>query len=266
MDVAAFSSDIDELVNAFIKIEGVELSQIKELWRSRSFSFIHEARPNHVDPAFFMQALYSCALGHIEEDVSWSEKLGGLYVLYILYETQLCNPPFKIYLSKDDLENIYSLVKEAKKKGTLIALRVVQRMMVKNSFLFGSVTTNQKRMKDAVDKLSSKSAERLQLARRRFLTGFPAHQHFEGDLVRELGLNELAMLNEEYRMVKQRLYNGATQNAEDCPNELIAHGEILGDELKEDAIAWMEYRNSFSQNKGDEDGFGMELEQTLEEE
>lgn len=294
MDISAFSSDIDELVEAFTEIRGVELSQIKELWKSRSFTFIHEAKPNHVDPAFFMQALYSCALGFLEGDMPWLKKLGGLYVLYILYETQLFTPPFKIYLSTDDLENIYSLVKEAKAKGPLTALRVVNKMIMKDSFLYGSVTTNQKKMREAIDTLSSKAAERVQLARKRLFASSAAKQHFEGNLVKELGLDELVMLNEEYTMVKQRMYTGAAQGTEDSFRDL---GPVLGSELKKDANSWMERRKRFYQkeghgnghengnemevggkkgqkkgfemeeegNEGPEDGFEMELERTLEE-
>lgn len=69
--------------------------------------------------------------------------------------------------SADDLENIYSLVKEAKAKGPLTALRVVNKMIMKDFFLYGSVTTNQKKMREAIDTLSSKAAERVQLARKR---------------------------------------------------------------------------------------------------
>lgn len=266
MDIAPFESDIRELIQAFVEIGGLELSQMKELWRLRSFSFIHEARPNHVDAAFFMQALYSCALSHIIEDLSFSEKLGGLYVLYILYETQLFTPPFKIYLSKDDLQNIYSLVKEAKLKGPLMALKVVHKMMASCFFLFGFVSTNQQKITEASDKLSNKSAARLQLARKRLLSSASAKQHFEGDLIKELGLEALAMLTEEYAMVKQRLYSGANQSLENSADDLVQHGALLGDELKRDAHQWMEHRKSFYRGKGAEDGFELELERTLEDE
>lgn len=39
-----------------------------------------------------------CA-GYVKSDNSFSWKLGGLFVLYCLYETQLFNPRFLIYLS-----------------------------------------------------------------------------------------------------------------------------------------------------------------------
>jgi hypothetical protein len=45
------------------KVEGRELSHMKELWQARRFSFIHEACPKDVTQDFFMQALYSSALG-----------------------------------------------------------------------------------------------------------------------------------------------------------------------------------------------------------
>ena len=47
-----------------LQIGGVELSQMKKLWQDRLFSFIHEAKPTNIDPGFFMQAMYSYALGN----------------------------------------------------------------------------------------------------------------------------------------------------------------------------------------------------------
>eukprot|EP00250_Pteridium_aquilinum_P035746 c9885_g1_i1 orf=174-1139(+) len=248
MDIAAFTSDVDELVEAFVQIGGLELSQMKELWRSRCFTFIHEAKPTQVNAAFFMQALYSSALDFLEGNLPWSKKLGGLYVLYILYETQLSIPPFKIYLSTDNLENIYSLVKQAKANGPLTALRVVNRMMVRDFFLYGSVSISGKKMRDTFRELSSKATEHLQHARKRLFENSSAKQHFEGNLIKDLGLDGLALLNQEYAMVKQRVYKGAASTEEDFDNL----GSILGDELKKDVNSWMDDRKRFFGKQGQE--------------
>lgn len=45
-----------------VQMEAMRLDQLKDLWKSRSFSFIHEARPKDTTQAFFMQSLYSSAL------------------------------------------------------------------------------------------------------------------------------------------------------------------------------------------------------------
>lgn len=106
---------------------------MKRIWLSRKFSYIYEASPSS-NLAFFMQSLYShsigsvlfyysyvyyksvCSLlcllfpctkitliysyaGYLISNASLSHRLGGLFCLYCLYETQPFKPPFKIYLS-----------------------------------------------------------------------------------------------------------------------------------------------------------------------
>lgn len=98
MDVT-LKLDIDELVDEFTQIEATTLAEMKVIWRGRKFSFIHEARPTDKDSAFFMQTLYDRAISHMVGGDSFSRRLAGLYALYCLYETQLFDRPFKIYLS-----------------------------------------------------------------------------------------------------------------------------------------------------------------------
>ncbi|KAI5057674.1 hypothetical protein GOP47_0027689 [Adiantum capillus-veneris] len=242
MDLSAFTADINELVSAFVEMGGQELSQMKELWRSRSFSFIHEAKPSHASQGFFMQTLYCCALDFMGRNSEWSRKLGGLYVLYILYETQFSVPPYKIYLSTDDLENLQLLVKEAKTKDSLTALRVVNRMMVRDFFLYGSVTISGKKMRETYDEYSSKAAENVKKARKRILSHSYAKEHFEGNLIKDLGLDGLALLNEEYAMAKQQVLKGVSLTTQE---DLGSLGTLLGEELRNEVKTWMEKRKRF---------------------
>jgi hypothetical protein len=62
----------------------------------------------------------------------------------------------------DDLENIYSLVREAKIKGPLTIIRIVNKMMVGDFFLYGLVSTNLKRkMKEAICKLPNELSDHI---------------------------------------------------------------------------------------------------------
>eukprot|EP00249_Psilotum_nudum_P019138 c27113_g1_i3 orf=243-962(+) len=239
MDLTPFSHDIDGLIEAFVKIEGTELSQMKELWQV-----------------------------HMVTELPLSEKLGGLYVLYTLYETQQIKPPFNIYLSTEDLEALYSLVVQAKAEKIAVALKVVQTMMCKNMFLFGSVAVNQKKIAEAVDKLAIQAADRLRFARRRLLSNLPVQQHLTGNLVTELGLNELAMLNEEYAIAKQRVFNKATpeNGMKDAAIPMVQDEINLGEELKKDIQAWINHRESLYEKEDEgEASFAMELTELLEE-
>ncbi|BFI25290.1 snRNA-activating protein complex subunit 1 [Marchantia polymorpha subsp. ruderalis] len=205
MDFSASALDIEELVAAFAEMEGTELDQMKELWRSRNFSFIHEARPKDIIPSFYAQALFSSALSHVvAEDASLSWKLGGLYVLYILHETQALEERYKIYLALEELEALISLVRLIKQRRLAVAFKVVQRMFDEQMFLFGSVSANQKRIASCMDKVAHQAALSVQQARSRLLANVPAREHVEGQLVQDLELDALAPLTSDYAAARNR--------------------------------------------------------------
>ncbi|KAL3685769.1 hypothetical protein R1sor_003791 [Riccia sorocarpa] len=180
MDFRASALDIEQLVASFAAAEGTELEQMKDLWRSRNFSFIWEARPKDVTPAFYAQALYSCALSHmVAEEAPFPANLAGLYVLYILYETQDKEDSYKIYLSLEELESLISLVRKFKLKYNLVAFKVVKRMFAEQMFLFGSVSANQKRIASCMARVAHQATVSVQQARTRLLSNIPVREHVE---------------------------------------------------------------------------------------
>ncbi|KAL9326187.1 hypothetical protein ACSQ67_006832 [Phaseolus vulgaris] len=98
IDIDYFKLDIDELIGEFTQDESTTLADMKRIWFSRKFSYIYEACPS-TNLAFFMQSLYAQCIGYIVGTASLSQRLGGFYCLYCLYETQPFNPSFKVYLS-----------------------------------------------------------------------------------------------------------------------------------------------------------------------
>ncbi|KAI9080625.1 hypothetical protein K1719_037382 [Acacia pycnantha] len=85
-------------------------ASMKTLWLSKKFSYIYEASPSS-NLTFIMQSLYSHSMGYMVGTASFLHRLGGLYCLYCLYETQPFKPPFKVYQSLEasndvDVQNI----------------------------------------------------------------------------------------------------------------------------------------------------------------
>ncbi|KAB1669963.1 hypothetical protein ES319_1Z211400v1 [Gossypium barbadense] len=115
---------------------------MKRIWLSMKFSYIYEASPS-TNLAFFMQSLYAHTISHMVNVDSLTCRLGGLYCLYCLYETQPFKPPFKIYLSLREMEKLKTLVAEAKEMGIKVVPALVKRMMETNMFLFGFVDLNE---------------------------------------------------------------------------------------------------------------------------
>lgn len=209
MDLSAASRDIHELISAFAQHDAMSLPELKDLWKSRGFSFIHEACPKDTTQAFFMQSLYSSALGHIKTpDASLSWKLGALFVLYCLYETQHIEPYYLIYLSLEDLEKLHGLVKELRRIEHAEGLKVVRTMLRKEAFLFGCVSVDQKSIADACEKLTNQAAARLKHARFRLLANVPLQEHVYGGLTGEVSLDSVMAVVGEYAAAKKRVFTG----------------------------------------------------------
>lgn len=240
MDFTAPAQDIEELIAAFAEMQGTELAQMKELWRARNFSFIHEAKPKDVIPSFYAQGLFSSALIHVVGGESLSWKVGALYVLYTLHGTQLQETNCRVYLSLEELEALLSLVKEIKKKRLKTALAVLRKMFAESMFLFGSVSANQKRIATTVARLVKQAKNRVHQARYRLLTDVPMERHLSGHLGGELRLQELAQLTEEYAAAKQR---ALSENLEEVGDLSVVSGEegaqpTLVADLMNDANSW----------------------------
>eukprot|EP01018_Ginkgo_biloba_P033397 Gb_29095 [translate_table: standard] len=170
MDMTPFKLDIDELVDEFTELKATTLAEMKEVWRARKFSFIHEARPTDKNSAFFMQTLYDRAISHMVGGGSFSKRLAGLYALYCLHETQLFNRPFKIYLSLKDLEKLNILVVDAKHNGVGVAVAVVKKMLAKNMFLFGFVEVDEESISKTVNAMEKQQHAHLRVASEKYLT------------------------------------------------------------------------------------------------
>ncbi|KAL2653775.1 hypothetical protein R1flu_021903 [Riccia fluitans] len=234
MDFRASALDIEELVTAFAVAEGTELEQMKDLWRIRNFSFIWEARPKDVTAAFYAQALFSCALSHmVAEEVSICWNLGGLYVLYILYETQDKEDSYKIYLSLEELESLVNLVRKIKLKGNLVAFKVVKRMFAEQMFLFGSVSANQKRIASCMAKVAHQAALSVQQARSRLLSHVPVREHLEGQLVKDLKLDELTQLRNEYAVTKRQALCLSGNSSESRGDTFDDDSNVVSEVVKE---------------------------------
>lgn len=234
MDLSAATRDVHELVASFAEQDAMSLYQLKELWKSRGFSFIHEACPKDTTQAFFMQSLYSSALGHVksvENTLSW--KIGGLFVLYCLYETQYVEPYYLIYLSLEDLENLHGLVKELQRIEHREGLKVVRTMLRKEAFLFGCVSVDQKSIADACEKLANQAAARLKHARFRLLANVPLQEHVYGSLRQEFSLEAVMDLVRDYGAAKKHVFSGL--GVLEMPEDT---GLGFADQLKEVADGW----------------------------
>lgn len=278
MDMSSFKLDIDELINEFTESKSVTLDDMKRVWLSRKFSYIYEARPSS-NLAFFMQSLYSHSISYMSDTASISHRLGGLYCLYCLYETQPCKPPFKIYLSLGDLKKLKDLAANAKEKGVEVAPALIKRMLDRKIFLFGFVDINESSVRERVNDLADLQNARIQVAYNKLLANSRIEHFLHMDMGMEFDLKGLNKISTEYANARKLAIEEASKVV-DVQNikHISEDKKLIGDVVNKTAENWNAQKEVFYQktglnqrpaeehrqdNEDDGDDFDLELEHLL---
>ncbi|CAI0414640.1 unnamed protein product [Linum tenue] len=248
LNLSPFKLDIDELINEFVEHQSTSFPDWKKIWGLRKFSYIYEAAPTtHL--GFFMQSLYAHTIGHMNDSASFPRKLGGLYCLYCLYETQPFKPPFKIYLSLGELKTLKNLVAEAKGNTVKAAPALMQRMLEKDVFLFGFLDLEE--AAKTVEKLAEQDNEIVKCAAKKLFKDTRMEHFLHLDMGRELGLEELKKLSTEYAESKQRAIEEARKvvNVQDVEH-LANAKELVGDKVEKAVESWDAQKDEFYHKTG----------------
>ncbi|CAA0809909.1 Small nuclear RNA activating complex (SNAPc)-subunit SNAP43 protein [Striga hermonthica] len=262
MDLKPFKLDIDELIQEFAESESTTLSDFKKIWLSRKFSFIFEARPS-TNQGFFMQSLYAHSIGHMISAGSLSTRLGGLYCLYCLYETQPFKPPSKIYLSLGELRHLRTLALEAKTRGVTMVSTLLKCMLERNMFLFGFVGVNEDSATKRVNELTDIQNARVQTAYRKLFADSRLGHFIHMDLGTELDVNLLKEKSSDYALAKEIAIKEAGQVI-DVENikHIVENKKVIGEVVEKAATDW----NSEKEMLYERTGLSVALSQDNEEE
>ncbi|KAK8965388.1 hypothetical protein KSP40_PGU010279 [Platanthera guangdongensis] len=273
MDLTTFKLDIDELLDDFTLGSSTTLSDMKRVWIAKKFSYIYEAKPRS-NSALFMQAMFSHSIGHMCS-TSLYQRLGGLYCLYCLYETQPYKPRIKIYLSLGELKRLKILVIDAKENGIQVVPALVKRMLTKNMLLFGSSDTFSDSAKERVHAATKLQERALQIAYEKLLSNTEIEDYVHMNLGVELGLESLRKMSTEYATAKEVAINEASNyvSVEDI-RHIADNGRLGSDAMEMLVEKWEAQKDSFYKKTGisnrreivlaDEEGFA-EVERLLDE-
>ncbi|XP_062174693.1 uncharacterized protein LOC133879896 isoform X2 [Alnus glutinosa] len=250
MSLSPFKLDIDDLIYEFAEGESTTLADMKRVWLSKKFSYIYEASPSS-NLAFFMQSLYSHSIGYMISNVSLSHRLGGLFCLYCLYETQPFKPPFKIYLSLGELNKLKELVVDAKEKGVKVVSAVVKRMLEKNMFLFGCLEINEGSVTETVNQLTKLQNARIQVLYNKLFADSRTEHFLHMDLGMEVDLNVVQEKSTEYAEAKKLAIEEASKVVDVQDIKHISEDKkLIGDEMQKIVDDWNVQRDIFNQQRG----------------
>lgn len=272
MDLTTFKLDIDDLIDDFTRENFTTFTDMKRVWVAKKFSYIYEASPRS-NSAFFMQSLFSHSIGHMTSSTSLSQRLGGLYCLYCLYQTQPYKPCVKIYLCLGELKSLKLLVVDAKQNGILVVPALVKKMLTENMLLFGSSDSGLSPQRvDAAKKLEDKN---LQIAYEKLLFNTEIEDYIHMNLGLELGLDSFKKMSTEYVKAKEEAIKEASKSVGMEDVKHIVEGSSLASDMVEKLVEeWDSQKESFYKQIGisncrdlvsvDAEGFA-EVERLLDE-
>lgn len=250
MDLTPFKLDIDELLNGFVENGSTTLADMKKVWLSRKLSYIFEARPT-TNLNFFMQSLYAHTLDHMVSTCFLLQRLGALYCLYCLYETQPFKPPFKIYLSRGQLRKLRDLVLYAKQAGIGVLPALVKRMLERSMFLFGAVDIDDDTVTERLNEITKLHNKGIQIAYEKLFAKSQIEKHLHMDLGAELDLPGLEKLSAEYAKAKELAIKEASTfvGIEDIKH-IAENGKFVGETMESISDEWNAQKEAFYQQLG----------------
>lgn len=250
MDLSPFRLDIDELINEFAEGGMTTLADMKRIWLSKKFSCIFEAKPN-TKLGFFMQSLYSHCIGYMTSTASISHRLGGLYCLYCLHETQPFKPPFRIYVCIREMKRLKELVMDAKKENIGVVTLVVNSMLERNLFLYGAIDLKEGSVEERVNELTNIQNARIQHANKKLFADTQIDRYIHMDMGKELDLDSLKKMSQDYSMAKGLAIKEAEKVVDTKDIKHIAEDQtLIGDVIGKTIEEWNVQKETFYQKTG----------------
>ncbi|XP_042004287.1 uncharacterized protein LOC121753156 isoform X1 [Salvia splendens] len=250
MDLKLFKLDIDELIHEFTQCESSAFAEFKRVWLSRRFSYIFESAPS-TNQGLFMQSLYAHSISYMVSADSFFNRLGGLFCLYYLFETQLFKPPYKIYLSLEELKQLKNLVIEAKAGGVNVVGALVKGMLERNMFLFGFVGVDEGSPAERVNEVTGEHNARIQAAYKMLFANSRLEHFIHMDLGTELDVDLFKKRSSEYAAAKELAIKEASQVVDVESIKHIAENQrLIGDVVEQTAADWNSQKETLYRQTG----------------
>ncbi|NWI90772.1 SNPC1 protein, partial [Pitta sordida] len=104
--VPGLQADCEELLGAFQQADTVRFERFAELWRERRFHTVFYGRMRALERNKLTKKTLELAQPYFLPPYAFQIRVGALYLLYGLYNTQLCKPKQKIRIALKDWPEI----------------------------------------------------------------------------------------------------------------------------------------------------------------
>lgn len=133
-------SDCEELLRRFQRTESIRFEVFSQIWREMKFSEIFYGTVKH-RKRLFSRLILDMASSYFMPPFSFQIRVGGLYLLYCLYQCQNASPKEQIRLSLKDWEDVQKFEKDAVDAQHLDTVYIFRQLMFRKAFHFTAMPT-----------------------------------------------------------------------------------------------------------------------------
>uniref|UniRef100_A0A3B4EWH4 Small nuclear RNA activating complex, polypeptide 1b n=1 Tax=Pundamilia nyererei TaxID=303518 RepID=A0A3B4EWH4_9CICH len=213
------TEDVEELLGRFQQIDSVRYEDFSALWREMGFSDLFIGTINAGELKRFCRVTLATAVKYFLPPYSYQIRVGGLYLMFGFYHTQLAEPPVMIRLALKDWTHVQAFLKESVESGHLDVVYIYKKLVASKAIHYTAMPhflTFQKQQKPKKDHVCPEFLSRTTAVR---------------ELISADTLEEIANLQSLYEKLKETTkdvgsqitmtHRDFTSRLRDCMSEFI---------------------------------------------
>uniref|UniRef100_A0A805QKR2 Small nuclear RNA activating complex polypeptide 1 n=1 Tax=Macaca fascicularis TaxID=9541 RepID=A0A805QKR2_MACFA len=129
-------TDCEALLSRFQETDSVRFEAFTELWRNMKFGTIFCGRMRNLEKNMFTKEALALAWRYFLPPYTFQIRVGALYLLYGLYNTQLCQPKQKIRVALKDWDEVLKFQQDLVNAQHFDAAYIFRKLRLDRAFHF----------------------------------------------------------------------------------------------------------------------------------
>ncbi|KAI4903504.1 hypothetical protein NFI96_018996 [Prochilodus magdalenae] len=236
----ALKTDCEQILGRFQATDSVRYEEFSSLWREMGFSSMFYGRSEHSERRVFARLALSVVSPYLSPPYTFQIRVGGLYLLYGFYYTQLTTPKEKIRLALKDWDDLMRFHQDAVNAQHYDVVYILRKLLLDKAFYFTAMP----------DPLFFNLKRKQVRKNQQLCDAFVERPSRPQELISTDMLEELANVHEHYEKLKQAV---SPQPAQSGLN-LIKHN--LAPKLRASVVtyhSWQQNRAGFESQSAESD-------------
>lgn len=132
--------DCENLLSLFQKTDSVRFEVFSKIWKEMNFSHIFHGTVKH-EKRSFSRLILDSAYSFLLPPFSFQIRVGGLYLLFSLFQSQTAAPPEPIRLALKDWEHMKKFEKDAMDAQHMDVIYILRQLRLQKAFHFSATPT-----------------------------------------------------------------------------------------------------------------------------